>query len=1344
MAQYDGSIRINTEINAKNAESQLSSLENRMKKTADKISSLRSKMESLKDVKIPTQEYKEVQKQIEATEKKINDLVARQEKFLATGGKESSSTFKRMQYDLDELRNSLPYLKGELQYLVEEGKAFTLGKDTEEYAKLRKQLKYAENDMDLMQQKHSLMLSKQVRSTNEFKKTAQETGKVAKNTSSVNSELGKTNKSSLELNKRISSISSSLKGTLRTLTGSVQNIDKGFSALRNSLGGLLGSLGLGLGISGLIALGKQAIDTASDIQEVQNVVDTAFGSMSYKMEEFAKTSVKQFGISQLSAKQLGSTFMAMGKSMLDSAENASNMAINLTARAADMASFYNKSIEETSTALKSIYTGETESLKEYGVVMTQVNLQEFARQQGISKSIQKMTQAEKVELQYAYVMKQTSLAAGDFAKTSGSWANQTRILSEQFKELLSVLGSGLITVLTPVVKFLNTILGQLIAMAKQIGAVLLKLFGISVPVADASKSMGGMAGSAGDLSDDMDSASDSAGNLADGVEKAKKEAQKALAPFDKLNVLTKETASSSNNGSSGNGGGGGSINIPTVDMSEAEETEGAIEKIKTDISSLYELGDMIGQKLIEAMKSIPWDDVYSAADNFGSGLAQFLNGLISPELFGTLGDTIASSLNTALHFLDSFGETFDWKNFGKSISTSVNSFFKTFDWELAADTFNTLASGILDAVIEAVNGVDWKQVRDKIVKFINKLDFKGIAFKLGNLANALANALYTLVSDKKTWKTLGKKIADGINGFFKGMNKVDKNTGLNGWEALGKSISDTITGIADMLIEAMNSVDWEAVGQAIADFIGSIDWSGIAWKVDGVIDSLSKAIADALEGATGIDVSADAVNIVLEVGLFNWAFKKITGTSILGSIAGAVKEMLKAAGILSSSGTLTFSLAGISNFLVQVGAALSFSFPSPAVDDIVRRVETWFTDKVWKPLCRKVSWLDENSEAGVFQIILTPIMEIVGGLGNWFKDLWEDTTAVTDAIDVGNDVANGILQGIADALVLPVMFVYNLLIKPIMDALGIHSPSTVARDDIGKNIGNGILGGIELIKDKIVKTAENIWSNIKSPFLTVGSWFEEKFSGAYKKIKNAFSGIGGWFGNKWDAIKKVFTSGDGVSGWFKSKFDGAYKKVTGAFSGVSNFFGGVWSNIKGAFGNITEWFRTKFSKAWEAVKKVFSTGGKVFSGIKDGILSGLKSVINALIGGINKVITIPFNGINAALKKLKNLSIVGQKPFGFLPTISVPQIPKLANGAVIRGGDPFMAVLGDQPRGQTNIETPLPTMIKAFKQAMAESGGMGAGNITVQAILDGKVIYEETVKQNNIEIGRTGRNRLAY
>lgn len=147
MPQYDGSIRINTQIEVKNAEKELKGLEGSISKTADKIASLRQKMDSLKDVQIPTQEYKEVQKQIEVTEKKINDLMARQEKFLATGGKESSTTYKGMQYDLEELQNSLPYLKGELQDLVESGKAFTLGSDTEKYAEMSAQVERLNQQM---------------------------------------------------------------------------------------------------------------------------------------------------------------------------------------------------------------------------------------------------------------------------------------------------------------------------------------------------------------------------------------------------------------------------------------------------------------------------------------------------------------------------------------------------------------------------------------------------------------------------------------------------------------------------------------------------------------------------------------------------------------------------------------------------------------------------------------------------------------------------------------------------------------------------------------------------------------------------------------------------------------------------------------------------------------------------------------------------------------------------------------------------------------------------------------------------------------------------------------------
>lgn len=159
MAQYDGSIRIGTEITTKQAEKELKSLESSIFETAGKISSLRSKMDALKDVKLPTQEYKEIQSQIENTEKKINDLLARQEKFLATGGNESSSAYKKMQYDIDELKSSLPYLKGELQELIDTGKAFTLGSDTEKYAQMSAQMQQLNQQMQSDTQRQSELQS---------------------------------------------------------------------------------------------------------------------------------------------------------------------------------------------------------------------------------------------------------------------------------------------------------------------------------------------------------------------------------------------------------------------------------------------------------------------------------------------------------------------------------------------------------------------------------------------------------------------------------------------------------------------------------------------------------------------------------------------------------------------------------------------------------------------------------------------------------------------------------------------------------------------------------------------------------------------------------------------------------------------------------------------------------------------------------------------------------------------------------------------------------------------------------------------------------------------------------
>ncbi len=205
----------------------------------------------------------------------------------------------------------------------------------------------------------------------------------------------------------------------------------------------------------------------------------------------------------------------------------------------------------------------------------------------------------------------------------------------------------------------------------------------------------------------------------------------------------------------------------------------------------------------------------------------------------------------------------------------------------------------------------------------------------------------------------------------------------------------------------------------------------------------------------------------------------------------------------------------------------------------------------------------------------------------------------------------------------------------------------------------------------------------------------------------------------------------GVAEWFGELFTNAYNKVKEAFSSVSTFFTGMWENIKSTFGNVVSWFKERFSEAWTAVKNVFSSGGKIFDGIKDGILNGLKTVINGIIGGINKVIKVPFDGINYALKQIRNVDILGFQPFSWIGTISVPQIPKLAHGGIVNR--PTLAMIGEAGReavlplqNNTQWMKELADMISLNRQNNNEES-------TINLYIDGEKLYQWFIKKQRKE-----------
>lgn len=489
---------------------------------------------------------------------------------------------------------------------------------------------------------------------------------------------------------------------------------------------------------------KDAIDISSSLTEVENVVRTTFGNYEKLIQDFSKTSIQDFGMSELTAKQVASRFQAMGTAMGFSQGKMADMSLQLTKLTADMASFYDMEQSDVARNLQAVFTGETEPLRKYGLDLTQATLKEWAMKQGLDADISSMTQAEKTMLRYQYVMANTAAAQGDFARTSDTWANQIRILKQSFEQLAAIIGGALINAFKPFVRTLNAVMQKVIAFATTVTNALGSIFGWKFEI------------SAGGLADDWSDAAGSAADIADSTGQAAKNVEKmnkGLRAFDELNLITTPD-NSSGSGSGGSGGGGASGGGASGGLVQVDTI---FKDYESQIRSLRELGAYISDALSDAMESIDWDRIYSKARNFGKGLADFLNGLITPRLFGDVGMTIASALNTAIYTALSFGEEFDWTNLGDSIAAGVNRFFETFDFSALGRTINTWVHGIYDTITTAIGNIKWSEVWDGVTDFLSEIDLETISLIIGAFALKYAGKFLT---SKILKETIGKLISE--------------------------------------------------------------------------------------------------------------------------------------------------------------------------------------------------------------------------------------------------------------------------------------------------------------------------------------------------------------------------------------------------------------------------------------------------------------------------------------------------------------------------------------------------------------------------------------------------------
>lgn len=542
-------------------------------------------------------------------------------------------------------------------------------------------------------------------------------------------------------------------------------------------------IGAALGGAAIASFTKSCLSLGSDLAEVQNVVDVTFSSMSSGINNFAQNAMTQFGLSETAAKQYAGTFGAMSKAMGLSESAAYEMSTAVTGLTGDVASFYNLSADEAYTKLKSIWTGETETLKDLGVVMTQTALDNYALNNGFGKTTKQMTEQEKLMLRYQYVMSSLSGAQGDFARTQDSWANQTRVLQLQFESLKATLGQGFINVFTPILKALNLLLGKLQTVAnafKSFTVGLMKKNGIESAIS------GGVTEAAA-----LGSGMTEAGN--DAVSAAQK-AKKALAGFDEINTLS--FGDDSQSGSvADTGASGGDIDLSGVDEANSA-VDSMAEKMGIKLRGVISSAGNHFKKVFSSLKK--WGSVNFAPIFSGifDGLSQNASNLIQ-ILSGVFADIQTLGEPLKAYFAGDF--TVFLQAVFTNLGLIVNGLFDTFNmvfsdiWNVAA--FPMLENFILYGlpVITQFGTECWNTLGTlftEIKELFDTLWSEGAVPALERISKIWGDLMQSM-SD--FWNKWGAPIFDN----FRTAIKKTGDTLLNIWSAILKPVWDKIMETVD-------------------------------------------------------------------------------------------------------------------------------------------------------------------------------------------------------------------------------------------------------------------------------------------------------------------------------------------------------------------------------------------------------------------------------------------------------------------------------------------------------------------------------------------------------------------
>ena len=926
-------------------------------------------------------------------------------------------------------------------------------------------------------------------------------------------------------------------------TTGVQN---GVSAIKQSFNGLGSAvkkisllIGGAFAVGKLVQFGKECVELGSDLAEVQNVVDVTFTTMSDKVNEFAKNAMTSAGLSETMAKRYVGTFGAMSKSFGFSESQAYDMSTALTQLTGDVASFYNISQDLAYIKLKSVFTGETETLKDLGVVMTQSALDQYALANGYGKTTSAMTEQEKVALRLAFVQKQLSAASGDFIRTSDSWANQVRVMQLQLQSLKATVGQGLINVFTPVIRVINILLGKLATLANAF-----KSFTELITGKKSSGSTGangaGLAGTDaiadtadayGDAADNAKKLADSTEDVADATKAAAKAANGYLNPLDEISRYSSQTATSTSSPSAGKGTGGtsGSLGgtVGNVDYGNLAKGKDALSKMSPvldgivkrfkELAGLFKKGFWEGlgdykpvlkdlkkniDSIKKSLKNIFTDPaVLNASNKFADSLA--LN-------FGKVTGSIARiGLTIAQNFVGGIAK-FLSKNTDRIKKHIVNMF--DIGTEIS-DIIGNFSAAFAD-VFSAFGGETARQLTADVIGIFAQIEMTAVEFyaKLGrDMLNMIAKPF---IDNKDLLKS-------AIEGSLKVIETVASGI---------LTVVQTLGNLTQKLYDEHLRPFFESIANGISSILKTVLTAYNTYILP-VLQGLADKLSGLMSGALGETLSKIETFLGKIIDVLKLLWENILVPLINWIIANVVPVLAKIADMI---GTKVINI--IKTLIKVIGDIIDVL---SGVIDFIVGVYTGDWEKAW------------NGVKGIAEGVWNLIKDIILGV-------WETIKSET--------------QGALDVVKSVIALAFNAVKSIVLTAWGYVKNRTTSALGALKTV---VSSGFSAIKSNISKA----WDNVKSKTSRIWDGISTLLSGKLERIKSA---IVDKFTSAKDTVVSVF---EGIKDAIKSTLNSVIGVINGAIGTVNSAIGGIESafsfgpwKVPTPFGSKTIGFSAHFPR----------------------------------------------------------------------------------------------------------------------------------------------------------------------